>query len=692
MKPPTDPVGSIRSFLACLIIGALPYNPLLACLHLQNLDAFPSSIMANSISDQLRSSGHAIHSATPAEVEGVLNRCVEATVRFPFRCSPGRLVDSSGQISQRFACVVHVERIAGASTEGGDIPVDNACAIIDFVEFLDIEGLRAAHQRSLVVKRLRRAELPHINSSPVADGTVCIIYARHASVPIDLLAEEFSRLNETLEHSEWVDMIAISGTAVVSYGCQFAGRSDIGDVLPPSKGVKQKYSPAWYIIPTMQATGEGTFNKVALHIAGYTVFFVPGTLVSEFRDMQAGVGKTVITLAPYQYNVAGDLRLVPTEHYADRLLPSRPFLVEAAKSEELLATLTYIPWQDGGVILLRGKLPLEGLLIFLGREALVRGGVVQSGPRSQDSYVLPITQADFQLMMERLRKQSNMVVRQVQPKYVMEKVADAGTTTPFMARVFMGMLQLRGTAFPKDNEREEFDKALDAALTPLISARTAVEEILRLWRTHMTDIASGRGVRITADGLEVVGDFHRSFRREIDSFLYDAAKALKEGMQKAGKAAGKDIGFLFQKQNTYQNGLEALRSSDPILAQYIEKTRDRWSERLIKARNNLDHGGWTLPKTQYEVRNGTQIIAHPPVIDGTPAAEFVAHMLDRLSCFIEEFLTHCFQGRLPSGAEITEIPIQWRAPQAPQRFKLTLRIGGRPAWRLLYSDRHFEEI
>jgi len=648
--------------------------------------------MANPISDQLRSSGHAIHSATPAEVEDVLNRCVEATVRFPFRCSPGRLVDSSGQASQRFACVVHVERVAGSGTKIGDIPVENACAIIDFIEELDVEGLREAHQRSLVVKKLQRTELPSINSTPVADGTVCIIYARHASVPIDLLAEEFSRLNERLEHSEWVDMIAISETAVVSYGCQFAGRSDMGSVMPPSKGAKLKYSPAWYIIPAMQATREGTFNKVASHIAGYTVFFVPGTLVPEFRDMQTDVGKTVITLAPYQYNVAGDLCLVPPEHYVGRLLPSRPFLVEAAKSKELLATLTYIPWQDGGVILLRGKLPLEGLLIFLGREALMRGGVVQSGPHSQDSYVLPITQADFQVMMERLCKQSNMVVRQVKPKYVMEKVADEGTTSPFMARMFMGMLRLRYAAFPKDKEREEFDKALDAALTPLMSARIAAEELFKLWNTHMADIALGRCVRITADGLEIVGDFHRSFRREVDSFLYDAAKALKEGTQKAGKVAGKDIGFLFQKQSAYQKGLEAFRSTDPALAEYIEKTRDRWSERLINARNNLDHGGWTLPKAQYEVRNGTQIVAHPPVIDGTPAAEFVAHMLDRLSCFIEEFLTHCFQARLPSGAEITEIPVQVRVPQAPQRFQLTLRIGGLPAWRLIYLDRHFEEI
>lgn len=116
--------------------------------------------------------------------------------------------------------------------------------------------------------------------------------------PIDDLAEEICRLNAGLDHFQWADMIAVSETAVVSYGCQFAGRQELGSLAPPSKGVKQAYSLAWYIIPAMQATGERTFNKVALLIAGYTVFFVPGTLVPEYPQMQAGGGKTVVTLPP----------------------------------------------------------------------------------------------------------------------------------------------------------------------------------------------------------------------------------------------------------------------------------------------------------------------------------------------------------------------------------------------------------
>jgi len=40
-----------------------------------------------------------------------------------------------------------------------------------------------------------------------------IIFARKASVPIDIITDELSRLNEALPHAEWIDMVAVSDTA-----------------------------------------------------------------------------------------------------------------------------------------------------------------------------------------------------------------------------------------------------------------------------------------------------------------------------------------------------------------------------------------------------------------------------------------------------------------------------------------------
>src|SRR5260370_32926707 len=111
----------------------------------------------------------------------------------------------------------------------------------------------------------------------------------------------------------------------------------------------------------MQASKEGTFNKVLAFIVSYTVFFSPGVSVPNFNDLLKGVCANVVTLKGYQYNLSGDLMPVPREHYADRYLPPRPMLIEARGSRELLAPLQYMPWQDGGVIVPKGNLPLKGV-------------------------------------------------------------------------------------------------------------------------------------------------------------------------------------------------------------------------------------------------------------------------------------------------------------------------------------------
>lgn len=403
-----------------------------------------------------------------------------------------------------------------------------------------------------------------------------------------------------------------------------------------------------------------------------------------------GICRTTITLPGYQYDLSGNLVPVPPEHYAGRLLPPRPFLVEAKETKELLASLIYVPWQDGGVILLKGKLPLEGLMIFLGKDALKKGGVMRTGPDSQSSYVLPIAPVDFTQMMTRLRNQSNLIIRQVEPKFVMEKMADEGTRSPFIARIFMGLLQLRDAAYSDLKERRDFDKLLDQAITPLMAARSAAQQIQEGWRIHAARIASGDGVRMKDGSFEVDGEFYRNFRKDVNSFLYDAAKTLKEGGQKVGKSTGKNIGFMFLKMKPYQTGLEALRQVDPVLAGYVQETRDTWSERLITARNDLDHNGWVLPRIRYDTCDG-QIIAHQPEIDGLPVVDFIAYMLDRVSCFTEDFLVYCFQSRLPEGIEIAEVPLTARPAKAPERFRLTLREGGLHIWQLAYSKWKFEE-
>jgi hypothetical protein len=118
--------------------------------------------------------------------------------------------------------------------------------------------------------------------------------------------------------------------------------------------------------------------------------FSPGANLPACAQILEGVPQHAVTISGYQYNLSGDLLPVPRQFYNDRYLPPLPVRIEDQRGK-LLCTLQFLPWQDGGAILLKGKLPLDGLLTFLGNEALQRAGIVKR-PDEQISYVLPITQ------------------------------------------------------------------------------------------------------------------------------------------------------------------------------------------------------------------------------------------------------------------------------------------------------------
>jgi len=133
----------------------------------------------------------------------------------------------------------------------------------------------------------------------------------------------------------------------------------------------------------------------------------------------------------------------------------------------------------------------------------------------------------------------------------------------------------------------------------------------------------------------------------------------------------------------------ALRASDPELAEYLTQAR-QWTERLVEARNALEHTASVLPKIQYS-QSGGAIQAHEPQISTQPITEFVSFMLDRLACFVEEVTAHCLQTKMPAGLSIREIPLAQRLPEVPERFQNTLKDGGTVAWRIAHHHSTFEE-
>jgi hypothetical protein len=635
------------------------------------------------LSQEVHDAGQEIAAATEGTVADTLNRVLGRFIGWPFEATPGYASDRDGNRTALFASVVRT------ASNADSIPADAVAAVIDVCDVLDLDGLRTAYRRIAQAKTLKKSRPPDLGDVPHTTMTLGIVLALRAALPLEDFAEELERLNTQTPSQQWPDMIVIVSTGAIHYAVQFPGEQISGDFLPPGDGALAAYTPPLYIITVMRPTGAYTFNKMLAYLVAHLALFSPGARLPEWAPMLEGMPHHVVTFSGFQYNLRGDLVPVPRELYNDRYIPPLPMRIENRQST-LLATMRFLPWQDGGAILLNGKLPLAGFLLFLDPENRERAGVVQRpGSDAQISYVLPITQAHFAELLMRIQQRSNMVVRRETASAVVQKFADEGTRSPFMARMLIGTLRLRDVVFPDLTARLRFDKPHQFVALSLIAARTTAQEISRLWADHIRKVTAGEIARVQGLTIHVDQTIDTELRRQVESFLNSAARILKQGMQTLARELQVDIGFLFQQQAAFEKGLAALQSNDAPLVEYLRHAR-AWSERLQTNRIALEHDGWILPQVTYSHTAGRVQPTAPP-ISGQPVTDFVPFVFDRSACFVEEVTTHCLQRQMPTGITVTEIPRARRVEEMPERFRITVTNGGMPAWQIAFHASSFDE-
>jgi hypothetical protein len=641
------------------------------------------------LSEEIREAGQEVRSATGADVDSTLNRILNRFLGWPFRAARGFATDRESKKTDTFGSVIYSTSDSGGDLTGSvEVPADALAAVIDVCESMDLEQFRAAYRRIGRAKTLAKTPAARLSGVAHTTTTLGIILAIRATLPLEKFAEELDHLNRQTPGAQWPDMVAVLSTGTINYALQFPGEQITGDLLPPAEGATAAYTMPAYVVMVIRPTGAYTFNKMAAFLIAHLAIFSPGAKVPNFTLVLNGVPQLAIALRGYQYNLNGDLLPVPSQFYNDRYLPPLPLRIEDRKGT-LLSTVQFLPWQDGGVVLLRGKLPLGGILVFLGRDKLKRVGAVKRGDL-QISYVLPIKEADFAEMLARFARQSNMVVRRESPKLVFQKLLDEGSQSPFVCRLSMGLLRLRDVVFPNPAERDAFDKASHFVFLEFLNAREAARDLVEVWREHMRKVSQGEIAHIRGTTIQIDENIDKHLRKQFEGFLNAAVRALKQGMQNVTGALQMNIGFLFQKPAPFAKGVAALAVTDAALADYLQLTRTSWSERLLQSRNAVEHEGWTLPTAKYSL-DGASIKVDEPSVSGQPVSEFVTVMVDRLACFIEEVTAHCLQRRMPQDITTTQIPLSQRAAEAPERFQVTLANGGMTVWTITYHRESFEE-
>ncbi len=637
-----------------------------------------------STSEDLRRIGSELGTATAAQIAEKLRADLNHLLGTRFKVVSGVGVDNQGQKAEVNGLLV----CSLPSVEGAAVPANGVACAIEVCESLDLEKLRASYQRITDAKRLKKTLLAHVPGAPHTTTTLGLVFALQTSIPLEQLADELDRLNRQNPSEHWPDMIVVLSSGVIHYAVQFPGDQQLAGYLPPTEGALANYVPPIYVVMLISPTQDYTFNKMYFYLITHLALFSPGAIEPSARQKSAaGIPPTAMTFGAYQYNLSGQLVPVPEESYIGRHIPPHPVMI-ADDQGKVLCGVQFLPWQDGGVILLRGKLPLEALLLFLGKGPVKQRIIKHSDV--QLSNVLAITHEDFVKWLGTIQQRSNMKILRKSPQMVFQKFANEGTSTPFIARVHMGLLTLRDKVFPDEPSRRDFDTHFDFVLTQLFNARATAQEIKQAWIEHERKVSTGEVAQITPGSIQINESVDNTLGKQVDDFLNGTVRALKHGMQSLTKTLQVDVGFLFQNAKELEKGLSALEKTDRVLADYLRASRD-WTEPLQESRNAIEHKGWKLPRVTYSPALGKVHVKEPEILS-MPVTKFVERYLDRVICFVEEVTAHCLQAKMVSrGMTLTEIPLAQRVQQAPERFQPTLLTGGMETWKLSYHESRFEQ-
>lgn len=595
--------------------------------------------------------------------------------------STARLLDTAGGTTSVYSVLLR----PGATVED-PVAIDSVLAVLLYEEQLTLDNMRTAYER------IRQAKArPKTKGLPIElEMMPGLIVARDSQLALEQISEEMSRLTATIPSQHWPDAVAVLARGIINYTAQDpAGITKGGDLFLPAPSLVGGSSPvpSVFVRKVIRATGDQTFNKVISLVLARIGIAQLGVDTPNFQDFLKRTPSHGISTETYQFDLNYALRVMTIEHALAAQLPRERF--DVMRGKELLGSAQFTPWQDGGVLVVQGRFPIEGLLVYLPGISPRQLGNFR-GPDLQVSFVLPISWEGFVEALNLFQRRSNMRVKRREPKGVVQTFADEGTASPFVSRLMLGVMRIRDAVYYDADAKARFDEIYEPVLSGLRDAREASKELQRLWENHHAKVVSGEIARVQQGMIYVNDGIDRKLKKELDSFLNTSVRVVKVAMQDLAGFHGVDIGFLFKKQATFQSAVDDLQNSDAILSMYLNATRC-WSEPLVMMRNDLEHGTVRPTKTSYETDNGA-VRAVEPTLGNVPITVFARQGLDRVSCFVEELTVYCLKKKLPAGIDITEQPHATRDESVPLRFHLTVSTGELPAWKLAAHEQPFDHV
>src|SRR5579885_3017934 len=588
-----------------------------------------------------------------------------------FHATKGFVIDADNQMSDHQDVIIYDQQSSPVYKYDGANQIVSADAVAAIIE---------------EVKRLRKRPIGEMGqkateSTLTTTGTLGIILGFRSDISLEKLAEHCLELNEKYETANRPDIIVVLDTGVIAYEAQFVGARNMGHL-----GIA---SPDEFVIPPcfvhLVAREDGAFslNRLFTHLLSHLAFFPRRPSIPPFSILLEGSSSIPHVLGVYQFNT--ERRLVRYETPPAKSSEQNPIIrIRHKPSKEELATLMYIPWQDGGIIRKKGKIPLMALLVWFTKGEPPRTVQVED---TELSMVMKVTRPEFEKWPATIERQSDMTATlEFPPPFEVRDTGMEGSGEPFMARVFIGVVDM-ATNVLSQQDKKVFDERYAGTLNPALGLRSDLVNIRKLIAAHKEALQKGTIVRKAQADPLLSERIDGPLRSHTAHFL-EMADAVIVNLPSTMKFFEVNIDYMADREQRFARGCERNEAKHAALVAYLRKLRPSLLE-IDEQFKRMRVEGWNLSNVKYKCSDRVVSMIEP-LIGSEPVSEFAGRVFSILALAIEEVIMYGFQRTLTGPIAIAEVPLGQRNPANAQRFRRTLR-GSEPLWELKWTGKGFYE-
>ena len=606
-----------------------------------------------------------------------------------FHATKGFVIDVDNQMSDHQDVIIYDQQSSPVYKYDGAnqiVSADAVAAIMEVKAVLNKGQLAEAFAKIEEVKRLRKRPISGMDqkateSTLTTTGTLGIILGFGSDISLTKLAEHCVELNEKYETAHRPDMIVLLDAGVINYTVQFVGTRNMGDLAVAADD--EFVIPPCYVFLVAREDGAFSLNRLFTHLLSHLALYPRRPSIPPFSVLLEGTSSIVHGLGTYQYNT--ERRLVRYEPPSVTSRKQNPIIrIRDKVSKEELATMTYIPWQDGGVIRKKGKIPLIGLLVWFTKGEPPRTMQVED---AELSMVMKVTRPEFEKWPATIERQSNITATlEIPPPFEALDLQMEGTGEPFIARIFLGLMEMARNTFPSP-DKDAFDERFSGTLSAALELRKTLVAIRTLIASHKEALQKGTIVRKAQVDPLLTERIDSPLRSHAVRFL-EMADAIVKNLPLTMKFFGINVEHMADREQRFVKDCERNEAKHPELVAYLRKLRPLLLD-IVEQYRKLRVEGWNLANVKYTFCDGVVTMVDPS-IGGEPLGEYIERVFSILALAIEEVIMYGFQRSMTGSIGIVEIPSDQRNPVNAQRFKGGWRAS-EPIWELTWTGKSFYE-